>query len=127
MWRAIERCRIAITPKRSRARQRREHAAFGDAEHRPFRALAADMQAGIAVAGDNERIAGVVGFDQPPQRQRDALHMLLRLDTERSFGKRRAHDLRPSLEAQRLQSLIDAACHGFVRVRIDDADARARG
>ena len=36
------------------ARQRRQHAAFGDAEHRPVGGLAADMQAGIAVAGDHE-------------------------------------------------------------------------
>src|SRR5437868_315697 len=52
--------------------------------------------------------------------------MLLRLDPEGAFGERRAHDLRPFAEAQRLQRLVDAARDIFVRVRIDHADARAR-
>src|SRR5207244_6040973 len=37
-----------------RARERRQHAALGDAEHRPIRSFAANMQTGIAVAGDDE-------------------------------------------------------------------------
>ena len=88
-------------PEALGARQRGQHAAFGDPEHRPRRPFAADMQAGIAVAGDHEGIAGVVRLDEPPQRQRDALHMLLRLDPEWALGQGRADDLRPVSKAQR--------------------------
>src|SRR5947209_19701279 len=51
--------------------------------------------------------------------------MLLRLDPERPFGESRADDLRSFSKAQRGNGIIDAARHGLVRVRIDDADARA--
>ena len=83
------------------------------------------MQAGVAVAGDHEGVAGVVRLDEPPQRQRDAFHMLLRLDPEWALGQGRADDLRAVSKAQRRKRIVDAARDGFVRVRIDDADARA--
>src|SRR5690242_15035007 len=51
--------------------------------------------------------------------------MLLRLDAERSLGERRTDDLRPIVKAQRCDSIIDAARHGLVRIRINDADACA--
>jgi hypothetical protein len=51
--------------------------------------------------------------------------MLLRLDPERALGQGGADDLRPLREAQRRNGIIDAARDGLVRVRIDDADARA--
>ena len=47
------------------ARERGEHAAFVDAEHRPPRRLAAHVQAGIAEAGDDEGVGRVVLLDQP--------------------------------------------------------------
>ena len=68
------------------ARQRGQHAAFGDAEHGPVRALAADMQAGVGVAGDDEG-AGCVS---PSTRRRSGIATLSasawRLDPERAFG-----------------------------------------
>src|SRR6185369_6645768 len=100
-------------------------AAFRDAEYRARRALAADMQGGVAVACDDERVGRVVGLDQSPQRHGDAFDVLLRLDAERPLGQRGAHDLGPVGKAQRRHRLIDAARHGLVRVRIDDANARA--
>src|ERR1700746_4146366 len=72
-----------------------EHAAFGDAEHWPRGRLAADMQARIAVAGDDERRGPRVILDQAPQRHRNAVDIGLALDTERSFGKSLADEFRP--------------------------------
>ncbi len=46
------------------ARERGEHAAFVDAEHRPPRRLAAHVKAGIAEAGDDEGVGGVVLLDE---------------------------------------------------------------
>ena len=90
----IERCAIAITPKRS---------ARASAVSTPHSAmpntgrvgrLAADMQAGIAVAGDDEGGRLVVAFDEPAQRHRHALDIGLALDPEGPFGQRLADDLR---------------------------------
>src|SRR3954453_21481300 len=83
------------------------------------------MQAGVTVAGDHEGIARIVGLDQPPQRQRDALDMLLGLDPERPFGERRADDLGSVGEPERRNRTVGAARPGLVRFLIDDADARA--
>src|SRR5262249_48097519 len=81
------------------ARERGEDAAFGDAEYRARRALAAQMQARIAVAGDDERVGSVVGFDEATQRQGHAFDIGLTLDPERTLLERRADDLRAAGEA----------------------------
>ena len=52
--------------ERFSARQRRQHAAFGNAEHGPFGRLAAHMQAGVAVAGDDEGAGLVVACYSDP-------------------------------------------------------------
>src|ERR1700719_1646679 len=76
-----------------RALQRRQYAAFGDAEHRPIGSFAADMQTRVAVAGDHEGGGAVIALDQPAQRHRHAVDVGLALDPVRSLGQRRADDL----------------------------------
>ena len=106
-----------MTPKVSAARHRGQHAAFGDAEHRPVGAFPADMQAGIAVAGDDEGRCAVVAFDQSPQRHRHAVDIGLALDPVRSLGQRRADDFRPVGEIERLQRVFQPLGHGDVGIR----------
>src|SRR5207253_1150875 len=88
--------------ERGGASERSEDATFGNAEHRALRAFSADMQTGIAVAGDYECIGGIVALDQAPQRQNDAFDVSLGLDAERAFGKGRTHNLRSIVKSQRL-------------------------
>ena len=96
------------------ARQRRQHAAFGDAEHRPVRCLAADMQARIAVAGDDEGGRLVVAFDQTAQRHRHAIDIGLALDPERALGQRLADDLGSALKAERLERVLQPLRHEMI-------------
>ena len=67
--------------------------------------------------------ACVVRLDEAPERQRHALDVGLALDAVGPLGERRADDLRPALERERLQRVGEAARHGLVRVRVDDEDA----
>src|SRR5262245_61135511 len=94
-------------PETIGARERGEYAAFGNAEYRAHSALAADMQPGIAVAGDDESIECIVRFHQPAQRKDDAFHVSLGLDPERTFGKGGAHNLRPIRKAQCIERRIE--------------------
>ena len=107
------------------ARQRRQHAAFGDAEHRPVGGFAADMQARIAVAGNDEGGRMVVAFDEAAQRHRHAIDIGLALDPVGALGQRLADDLRSALEVERLQGLLQSLCHELVGVGIDDENARS--
>src|SRR5262249_34115867 len=59
-------------PEALGTRERGQHPAFGDAEHRPAGAFAAQMQPRIAVTGDDERVGTIVCLDQPAQRERFA-------------------------------------------------------
>src|SRR5271169_1046625 len=85
------------------ARERRQHAALGDAEHRPIRSFAADMQTWIAVACDDEGRRAVVALDEPAQRHRHTLDIGLTLDSVWPLGQRLADNLRSALKAERLQ------------------------
>jgi hypothetical protein len=116
---------IAMMPKRS-PRERSQHAAFIDAEHRASRRLAAHLQTGVAEARDHEGVGSVVLLHQPAQRQRDLLHILLAFDAERPFGERRAADRRAVGQAQRAERGIEPRRDRGVRVRIDDQNVRAR-
>ncbi len=107
------------------ARQRGQDPAFGDAEHRPRRAFAAQLQPRIAVAGDDERVGLVVGLDQPAQRHRHAVDVGLGLDADRAFRERGAEDFRAVGKAQKLERRVDAARHRLVGIGIDDANACA--
>ena len=105
------------------ARQRRQHAAFGDAEHGPVGCFAADMQARIAVAGNDEGGRMVVAFDEAAQRHRHAIDIGLALDPVGTLGQRLADDLRSALKVERLQGLLQPLCHELVGVGIDDENA----
>src|SRR5262249_8643354 len=102
------------------ARERGENAAFGDAEYRPARALAAYLQTWIAVARDHEGVRLVVRFHHAAERQHHLLGVALRLDAERALGERRATDRRAISEAQSLQRLVEALRHRRVRIGVDD-------
>ena len=108
------------------ARQRRQHAGLRDAEHRPRRRLAADLQAGIGIAGDHEGIGRIVRRHQPAQRHHRAFEVGLRLDAERALRHRDAFDLRAVVEADRPQRLGQIKCHLRIRIRIDDENLLAR-
>src|SRR6266542_2308734 len=105
-------------------RERGQHAAFGDAEHRAQSAFATDMQPRIAVAGDYESVGRIVRLDQPAQRQHNTFDSGLGLDTEWTFGKRRAHDLRTVLKTQGLKCRIETPGHCFICIWINDANTR---
>jgi flavin reductase (DIM6/NTAB) family NADH-FMN oxidoreductase RutF len=107
------------------ARHRRQHAAFGDAEHRPISSFPADMQARIAVAGDHEGCRTVIALDQPAQRHRHAVDIGLALDPVRTLDQRCADDLRSVREIERFQGLFKSLGHGDVGIGIDHEDARA--
>ena len=79
--------------KTVRTRERGEDTAFSDAEHRPRRAFAAHVQAGIAIARDHEGIGRVVRLNQPPQRHHHAFDIGLGLDADRTFYKGGTHNL----------------------------------
>ena len=68
---------MAMTPKRSARASAvsTPHSAMPNTGRAG--ALAADMQAGVGEAGDDEGVGFVVRLDQPPERQRDALDVLL--------------------------------------------------
>src|SRR6056297_1697598 len=106
------------------ARQGGEHAAFGDAEDRARGCLAADMQAGIGIAGDDEGIRRILR-DDPRQRQRHALGVLLALDAERSLAQGAADDLRAVSKGQRLKRLREPVGDGLVGIGVDDENACA--
>jgi hypothetical protein len=53
------------------------------------------MEAGIAVAGDDEGGGRIVLRDQAAQGRDDIVRIGLRFDAEGPFGKRRAGDARP--------------------------------
>jgi hypothetical protein len=107
------------------ARQRRQHAAFGDAEHGSVGCFAADMQAGIAVAGNDEGGRLVVAFDEAAQRHRHAVDVGLALDPVGALGQRFADDLRAAFKVERLQGLLQPLGHELVGVGIDDENARS--
>ena len=102
------------------ARKRRQHAALGDAEHGPVGGFAADMQARIAVAGNNEGGRMVVAFDEAAQRHRHAVDVGLALDPVGALGQRLANDLRSAFKTERLQGLLQPLCHEMVGIGIDD-------
>ncbi len=106
------------------ARERRQDAAFGDAEDGPVRCFAADTQTGIAVAGDDEGGRTVVAFYQTAQRHHHAVDVGLALDPVRAFGERLADDLRSTLKAERLQGVLQPLCNEMVGIGIDDENAR---
>ena len=106
------------------ARERGQHAAFGDAEHRPIGCFAADMQAGIAVAGNDEGGRTVVAFDPTAQRHRHAVDIGLALDPVGALRQRLADDLRSALKAKRLQGVLEPLRHEVVGIGIDDENAR---
>ena len=88
------------------ARQRRQHAALVDAEHRPRRRLAADVQAGIGVAGDDE------GIDVVARRHTSRRSGRVTLSTCSCVSmpsgpsvQRAALDLRPVREPHRRQRI----------------------
>jgi hypothetical protein len=108
------------------ARQRRQHAALVDAEHRASGRFAAQLQAGIAEARDHEGVGRVVLLHQPAQRQRDLLHVLLAFDAEWALGKRRTADRRAVGQAQNAERGIEPRRDRGIRVRIDDQDVGAR-
>src|SRR5262245_36609477 len=110
----------------ARARERGEHAAFGDAEYRPGGAFAADVQPRIAVARDHEGVGRIVRLNQAPQRHHDALDVDLGLDAERSFCESGTHDLRTVCKPQWLQRRVETASDILVGIRIDDANAQRR-
>ncbi|MEH2621340.1 hypothetical protein V1285_006286 [Bradyrhizobium sp. AZCC 1620] len=106
------------------ARERRQHAAFGDAEHGPVGGFAADMQARIAVAGNDEGSRMVVAFDEAAQRHRHTIDVGLALDPVGAFGQRFADDLRSAFKVERLQGLLQPLCYELVGIGIDDENAR---
>ena len=114
---------MAMTPKRPRARERGQHAAFGDAEDRPRGALAADMQPRIAVAGDHEGVGRIVGLHHPAQRHHHAFDVGLGLDAKWTFREGGTHDLRTVRKSQRLQCRIETSGDGLIRIRIDDSNS----
>ena len=101
-------------PEPVAAGERGRDRAFGDAEHGPVGALAAHLQARIAVAGDDEGIGRVVRLDRAPQRQHDLLDILLAFDAERAFGERGAADGRPAGESQRRQRRVHGGRDGRI-------------
>ncbi|MBB4425614.1 hypothetical protein GGD66_004175 [Bradyrhizobium sp. CIR48] len=105
------------------AGERGQHAALGNAEYRPFRAFAADLKAGIAIAGDDEGRRAVVAFHQPSQRHRNAIDVGLALDAERALRQGLTHQFRPTLETERPQGLLQPLRDCRVGVRIDDENA----
>ena len=113
-----------MTPKGFGARERRQDAAFGDAEDGSIRCFAADMQTGIAVAGDDEGGRTVVAFYQTAQRHRHAVDVGLALDPVRTFGQRLADDLRSTLKAERRQGVLQPLRHEMVGIGIYDENAR---
>jgi len=110
----------------ARARERGEHAAFGDAEYRPRGALAADVQPRIAVARDHEGVGRIVRLDHAPQRHHHAFDVGLGLDAERTFREGGTHDLRTVWKPQRLQCRVETAGDVLIGIRIDDANSRRR-
>ncbi|MHC2744083.1 hypothetical protein ACVMFA_009895 [Bradyrhizobium liaoningense] len=106
------------------ARKRGQHAALGNAEHGAVGTFTADLQSGIAVAGDDEGGRAVVALDQPAQRHRDAVDVGLALDAEGTLGQRLADQFRPALEVERLQRILQPLRDLVVGVRIDDENAR---
>jgi flavin reductase (DIM6/NTAB) family NADH-FMN oxidoreductase RutF len=107
------------------ARQRGQHAAFGDAEHGPVGCFAADMQPRIAVAGNDEGGRMVVAFDEAAQRHRHAIDIGLALDPIGALGQRLADDLRSTFKVEWLQGLLQPLCYKLVGVGIDDENARS--
>ena len=90
---------MAMTPKRSpRANAvRTPHSLMPNTG----RAVASrhTLQPRIGIAGNHERIDAVAARHQPPQRQGDALDVLLGLDAVRAFLQRAALDFRPVRKA----------------------------
>ena len=107
------------------AGERRQHAAFGDAEHRPPGAFAADMQAGIGEAGDDEgvglrcrpRRAGAAAAPRSRRRPGSRSRKAPRLSVLQTISG-------PPLNASGFSASVQPARHGLVRVRVDDEDAR---
>ena len=111
--------------KRFGAGQCGQHAALGDAEHGAVGAFAADLKPGIAVAGDDKGSRAVVALDQPAQRHGDAVDIGLAFNAERSLGQGLADQLRPALETERLQRVLQPLRDRRVGIRIDDENARS--
>jgi hypothetical protein len=100
------------------SRERSQHAAFIDAEHRASRRLAPHLRTGIAEARDYEGAGSVVLLHQPAQRQRDLLHILMAFDAERPFGERRAADRRAA-HVGGGTTLVEARALGRESVGVD--------
>ena len=102
------------------AGERRQDPRLLNAEDRDLRHRPAGVDAGIGIAGDDEGRGVRAGFDQPHQRQDDAVDVELALDAERAFGERQAFDRRAAAEPEGLKRPVEPGGDGGVGVRVDD-------